>query len=91
MLAGKDRGKTGKIIEMRPEVSRVVVEGLNLVTKHQKPRKQGEKGQKIKMPIAVQISNVALVCPKCNKMTRVGYKLAGDKKLRACKQCEATF
>ena len=91
MLAGKDRGKNGKIIEVRTDAGRVVVEGLNLVTKHQKARKQGEKGQKIQMPMAVNISNVSLVCPKCGKPTRVGYKVSGDKKLRMCKHCEATF
>ncbi len=91
MLAGKDRGKNGKIIEVQPVTARVVVEGLNLLTKHQKAKKQGEKGQKIQIPRAVTVSNVALVCPKCNKPTRVGYSVKGDKKLRMCKQCQATF
>ncbi len=91
MLAGKDRGKNGKIIEVQPVTARVVVEGLNLLTKHQKAKKQGEKGQKIQIPRAVTVSNVALICPKCNKPTRVGYSVSGDKKLRSCKQCQATF
>lgn len=91
MLAGKDRGKEGKIIEVRTDADRVVVEGLNLVTKHQKARKQGEKGQKIQMPSAIAVSNVALVCPKCGKPTRVGYAVSGEKKLRQCKECKATF
>lgn len=91
MLAGKDRGKNGKIIEVQPVTARVVVEGLNLLTKHQKAKKQGEKGQKIQIPRAVTVSNVALICPKCSKPTRVGYSVSGDKKLRMCKQCQATF
>ncbi len=91
MQTGKDRGKAGKVIEVNPASGRVVVEGLDLLTKHQKPRKQGEKAQKIQKPRAVDVSNVALVCPKCGKPTRVGYVFKGDAKLRMCKKCKATF
>lgn len=91
MLAGKDHGKTGKILEMRMKTGRVVVEGLNLVTKHQKPKASGQKGQKIQKPAAVNISNVKLVCPQCGKATRVGYAVSKESKLRQCKVCKATF
>lgn len=89
MLTGKDRGKTGKILRAIPTRGRVVVEGLNLVTKHQRPRREGEKGQKLSIPRAVPLANVALVCTKCSKQTRVGYQiLPNGKKERMCKKCK---
>ena len=88
MLAGKDSGKTGKVLQAVPQDSKVVVEGLNIMKKHSKPRKQGEKGQRIEVPRKVQISNVMLICPKCAKPTRVGYKLLDGKKQRICKKCQ---
>lgn len=88
MLAGKDSGKTGKVLQVAPQVGKVVVEGLNIVKKHSKPRKQGEKGQRIEVPRKVQISNVMLICPKCAKATRIGYKMIAGKKQRVCKKCQ---
>lgn len=88
MLAGKDSGKTGKVLQAVPQDGKVVVEGLNIIKKHSKPRKQGEKGQRIEVPRKVQISNVMLICPKCAKPTRVGYKLLDGKKQRICKKCQ---
>lgn len=88
MLAGKDSGKTGKVLQAVPQDKKVVVEGLNIVKKHAKPRRQGEKGQRVEIPRRVQISNVMLVCPKCAKTTRVGYKLLNGKKQRICKKCQ---
>lgn len=97
MLAGKDKGKTGKVLQVFVGEERVVVEGLNLMIKHQRPKKQGEKGQRIQFPSAVSISNVAVVCPKCGKETRVGYKIIkeeGKKKTsknRICRKCQETL
>jgi large subunit ribosomal protein L24 len=88
MLAGKDKGKSGKVMQVMTEDDRIVVEGLNLMIKHQKPRKSGEKGQRIQFPGAVKISKTALVCPKCGKPTRVGYKVEDKKKSRICKKCK---
>ncbi len=89
IIAGKDRGKEGKILEVFPEEKRVVVEGLNLVVKHVRPRRGGEKGQRIQFPAPLRASNVMLVCNKCNKLTRVGYKiLENGKKVRMCKKCK---
>jgi len=88
MLAGKDKGKSGKILQVMTADDRVVIEGLNLMIKHQKARKSGEKGQRIQFPGAVKISRVALVCPKCGKPTRVGYKVEEKTKSRICKKCK---
>lgn len=91
MLAGKDKGKKGKVIAVLPEREKVMVEGLNLLTRHQRPRRQGEKGQKVQVPRAVCVSNVSLVCPKCGKSTRVGYRIESGKKQRMCKQCDSAI
>ena len=92
ILVGKDRGKTGKIIQVFPEKGRVVVEGRNIMIKNVRPRKQGEKGQKVEFPAAVSVSNVELVCPKCNRQARVGYKTLAvekkKKKVRMCRKCK---
>ncbi len=89
MQAGKDKGKTGKVLQVMGKEGKVVVEGLNLLIKHQKARKTGEKGQRIQFPAAVWAAKTALVCPKCGKVTRIGYKAeAGSKKARICKKCQ---
>ena len=89
ILAGKDRGKTGKILKMFPEKNKAIVEGLNLVKKHVRPRKEGEKGQRIEVPAKIYVSNLMLVCPKCGKPARVGYKYSGETKSRFCKKCQS--
>lgn len=91
LLSGKDKGKEGKVLEVSPKENKVIVEGLNLVTKHVKPRKQGEKGGIIKAEGAMYSSKVQVVCPHCGKPTRVGHKVENDKKLRCCKKCGKTF
>lgn len=95
IIAGKDNGKTGKVLQVFEEKSRVSVEGLNLLVKHLRPRKEGEKGQRIEFPAPLNASNLQLVCPKCDKATRVGHeiiKATGDmkknKKVRVCKKCK---
>jgi large subunit ribosomal protein L24 len=89
ILAGKDRGKTGKVLRVLSAEEKIIIEGLNIVKKHVKARKEGESGQRIEIPGKLNISNAMLVCPKCGKATRVGYKIAGKNKLRICKQCKA--
>jgi len=96
ILNGKDRGKTGKVLQVFPNEGRVSVEGLNILIKHLRPQKRGEKGQRIEFPGLINISNVALICPKCGKDTKVGYKtVKGDddstKKFRICKKCQETL
>ena len=88
MIVGKDPGKSGKVLAVMPKEDRVVVEGLNLIKRHTRARKQGQKGQVISKERAVYTASVALVCKSCGKLTRVGYKLEGDKKVRICKKCK---
>ena len=89
VLSGKDKGKQGKILSADPKALKVIVEGVNVATKHQKPRKQGEEGGIIKVETPIYASKVQLVCPKCGKATRVGHKIADGKKVRVCKKCGA--
>ena len=89
VLSGKDKGKEGKILSADPKALKVIVEGVNVATKHQKPRKQGEEGGIIKVETPIYASKVQLVCPKCGKATRVGHKLVDGKKVRVCKKCGA--
>ena len=89
VLSGKDKGKEGKILTADPKAAKVIVEGVNVATKHQKPRKQGEEGGIIKVETPIYASKVQLVCPKCGKATRVAHKIEGDKKVRVCKKCGA--
>ena len=91
MLTGKDRGKTGKILSLRPATEQVVVEGLNTIKRHQRARKEGQKGQIITKERAVNLSNEQIVCPKCGQATRIGHKIEGDLKLRICKKCASDF
>ena len=88
----KDRGKQGKVLEVSPKEGKVIVEGLNTVKKHVKPRKAGDPSGIIETESAVYASKVQVVCPKCDKPTRIGHKIAEDgAKERICKKCGATL
>jgi len=103
IISGKDRGRKGKVLEALSKEGKISVEGMNLMKKHQKSKKSGEKGQIIQLPKPIDISNVKLICPKCGKATRVGHRLFGEprpstasakasaaedkKKYRICKKC----
>jgi len=87
IISGKDKGKKGKVLEVFPVAQKIVVENINLVKKHRRPRRQGEKGQVIEIPKPLHISNVKLICPKCGEPARLGYKITGVDKLRVCKKC----
>ncbi len=99
ILTGKDKGKTGKVLKVLKSTlsatqDRLIVEGLNLKYKHTRAKRENEKGQRIMFPAAIHNSNLALVCPKCNKATRVTYKINQTKekgtqstKDRVCKKC----
>ena len=90
ILSGRDNGKTGKVLAVSPKEGKVIVEGLNIVTKHVKPRRQGEAGGIVKAEAAMYASKVQLVCPKCNKGTRIGHKIDDEgNKVRICKHCGA--
>ncbi|OGY41682.1 MAG: 50S ribosomal protein L24 [Candidatus Buchananbacteria bacterium RBG_13_39_9] len=94
VLAGKDKGKKGKILQVFVERNRASVEGVNLAIKHLRPRKQNEKGQKIEFPAPINISNLMVICPRCNKAVKIKYKYldktAGKKakKVRICGKCK---
>ena len=88
VISGKDAGKDGKVIQVFPKDEKVVVEGLNIMKKHIKTKKQGEKGQVIELAGPMHMSKVALICPKCGQTTRVGYKIEAQDKKRVCKKCK---
>jgi len=89
VIAGKDKGRVAKILKSLPKERRILVEGINIKSKHVRAKRQGEKGQMVKLSLPVDISNVKFLCPKCNKASRLGYKIVGDKKFRICKKCKA--
>jgi len=88
IILGKDRGKSGKIIQVFSKENKVVVEGLNKIKKHLRTNRRGEKGQIIELSAPISASNVMLVCPKCTKESRTGYKIEGKTKQRICKKCK---
>ena len=92
VLSGKDKGKQGKVLGTVPSEAKVVVEGINMVTCHVKPRRQGEEGETggiVQREAAMYASKVQVVCPKCNKGTRIAHKIENGKKTRVCKHCGA--
>ena len=91
VLSGKDRGKQGKVLGTVPSERKVVVEGINMVTCHVKPRKQGEQGGIVKREAAIASCKVQVVCPKCSKATRVAHKIENGKSVRVCKHCGAAL
>ncbi len=88
VLSGKERGKKGKILAVSPKEGKVIIEGINMVSKHVKPRKMGEQGGIIKAEGAMYACKVQVVCPHCGKPTRVSHKIYEDgTKERICKKC----
>jgi large subunit ribosomal protein L24 len=86
IIAGKDKGKTGKIIKILRDKDRVIVEGANIVKKAMKRKSQQDRGGIVEIEASLHISNVMIVCKKCGP-TRIGYKMDGDTKQRICKKC----
>lgn len=86
VVAGKDKGTTGKVVKVLPRENRAVIEGVNVVKKHTKPRQSGEKGQIIEKSLPINISNVMLLDPKDSKPTRVGFQIKDGKKVRIAKR-----
>ncbi|OGG39007.1 50S ribosomal protein L24 [Candidatus Jorgensenbacteria bacterium GWA1_49_17] len=89
ILAGKDRGKSGKVIKVYPQIGKVTVEGVNIYKKHSRPKKQGEKGEIVSVVRPIDVSNAVLVCPKCGKPSRPGFRSESGKKIRYCKKCKS--
>ena len=90
IIAGREKGKTGKVLQVLKEKNSIVVEKLNLVKRHTKPTQSNPQGGISEKESPLNYSNVLLLCPKCNKGVRVGAKVSGGKKTRVCKKCGQT-
>jgi large subunit ribosomal protein L24 len=90
VTVGKDSGKRGRVLRILPEGNRLIVEGVNIIKRHTKPNPQKNiKGGIVEREASMHASNVQLVCPECNKMTRLGKKVLTDgRKVRVCRKCE---
>jgi large subunit ribosomal protein L24 len=89
VTAGKDRGKRGRVLKVLAERNRVIVEGANIIKRHTRPNPQRNiKGGIVEREGALHASNVQLVCPECGKVTRIGHRIDGDRKVRVCRKCE---
>jgi large subunit ribosomal protein L24 len=87
VLAGKDRGKTGKVLEVHPKSGKLVVEGLNISVRFSKPKRQGEKGQRMELPAAMPVGKVMMICPHFGKPTRIAHEVKDNGNFRKCKKC----
>jgi large subunit ribosomal protein L24 len=87
IVAGKDKGKTAKVQDVMAKESQVVVEGINQYKRHMKARSQQQKSEIITITKPLSVANVALICPKCHKQTRVGYLIEKNEKVRICRKC----
>ncbi|MGO5211505.1 50S ribosomal protein L24 [Parafannyhessea sp. LCP21S3_E6] len=91
VLSGKDKGRRGEVIVALPSEGKVVVRGVAVVKKAQRPTQANQQGGIVEKEAAIDVSNVALVCPTCGKATRVGHAEEDGKKVRVCKKCGAKF
>jgi len=92
VISGKDKGKTGEILKVYPKKGKVLVKGVNVVSKHQKPNKENTQGGIIHKEAPIFSSKVMLYCNKCKNVTRISYKILEDgSKVRVCKKCNETF
>ena len=88
VIAGKDRGKTGKVRQVMPDKRQVIVHGVNVVKRHTKPRGTARQAGIVEQEAPLDIAKVALICTRCNKPTRVGYRVLEDgSKVRVCRAC----
>lgn len=91
IVKGKDKGKIGTVLRTFPREVKILVEGVNIKKKFVRPKREGEKGKIVEVAKPFPISKAKLICPKCGKPARVGFKIIGDKKYRYCKKCNNTF
>lgn len=92
VIAGKDKGRVGKVLSIDLDKAKVIVERINIVKKHQKPTDASQSGQILEKEAGISISNVMLVCPECAETVRVGKQILEDgTKVRICKKCKATI
>ncbi|HOS87974.1 MAG TPA: 50S ribosomal protein L24 [Candidatus Pacearchaeota archaeon] len=87
IISGDDKGKKGKVLKVSSKNGKILVEGVNLVKKHIKPKKSGQKGQVVAVPNFLSVSKVKILCPNCGKGSRVGYEVKEKTKNRICKKC----
>ncbi|MFY9458067.1 MAG: 50S ribosomal protein L24 [Candidatus Spechtbacterales bacterium] len=87
IISGKDRGRKGRILEVFRGEGKIMVEGMNMHKKHRRPRRQGQKGEIVQVATPIDASNAKVICTKCAKPARVGYKITAEKKYRVCKKC----
>lgn len=88
IISGNDEGKQGKVLAVFPKEGKIVIDGLNIKKKHARPRQQGKKGELVRIPAPFPVSRVMLVCPKCGKAVRAGYRVNAGTKSRFCKKCK---
>ena len=88
VIAGRERGKTGKVLRVLDEKSRVLIEHVNMVKRHQKPRSAQQQGGIVEKEAAIHLSNVVPICGRCNKPTRVGHRKIEGKNVRICRRCD---
>ena len=91
VISGKEKGKKGKVSQVIPTTGKVVIENVNVVSRHKKPRSAQEKGGIMKKAAPIDASNVMVVCPACGKATRVAHKIIDGEKARVCKKCGASL
>lgn len=92
VISGKDKGKKGEVLKVYPDKNRVIVKDVNEVTKHVKPNAANREGGRVHKEAAIDASNVMLYCKRCDKATRISYKILEDgSKVRVCKKCNETF
>jgi large subunit ribosomal protein L24 len=91
VISGKDRGKRGTIEKVFPKIHKVTVTGVNISKHHLKPSRKNPHGGIIDKLSPIMAANVVIICPRCNQPTRVGYKVAGGKKIRLCRRCKESL
>ncbi len=91
IMAGKDNGKIGKVLNVLAKEGKVLVENVNQYKKHKKGQAKGEKSEIITLTKPLPLANVMIVCPKCHKTSRLGYRMDNETKVRFCKKCQATI
>ena len=89
VISGKDRGRTGRVVNVLPKKNRVMVEGIARAKRHARPSKRNQQGGIMDIELFIDLSNVQLVCKTCGKPTRIGHRWEGDVKARICRRCEA--
>jgi len=87
IIKGRDRNKSGKVLRVLPQANKILIEGLNLYKKHQRPKKEGAKGEMVVVPRPISASNAMFLCKNCNRPVKIGVKVEGGVKYRVCKKC----